>query len=96
MLLSVVISLATIEASQIVKETEQPETYKANTAYTLGRQSESSCDHFDLTVEGGKWECDTFDEHGECELKCTAGKVSIITIRRFIFFRRFETRTTKM
>ena len=94
MLLSVVISL--IHASQIVKETEQPETYKANTAYTLGRQSESSCEHFDLTVDGGKWECDTFDEHGECELKCTTGKVLIITTRRFNFFRRFETRTTKM
>ena len=94
MLLSVVISL--IQASQIVKETEQPETYKANTAYTLGRQSESSCEHFDLTVDGGKWECDTFDEHGECELNCTTGKVSIITITKLSFFRRFETRTTKM
>ena len=81
MLVSVVISLTFSHASQIIKETEQskkPDIYTAGTSYTLGAQSESSCAQFDLKVEGGKWECNTFDEHGQCELKCTTGKILVL------------------
>ena len=82
MLLSVVLSLTTVQAVHIVKHnahTNGQELYKANTSYTLGAKTDNSCAKFDLKeggqfeVEGGNWECDTFDERGQCKLKCTTG-----------------------
>ena len=55
---------------------EDRKLFKAKAKYKMAPATDSSCEQFDPEVQGGLWNCDTYDESGHCDLNCFTGRLT--------------------
>ena len=57
--------------------------FKAKTKYKIIPPTDSSCEQFDPEIQGGFWNCDSYDEFGHCDLSCFTGQQTFSQSLRF-------------